>query len=407
LAGSLGDRLPVEHQRLLERALSQTHEHAIVLLDPRGTVLAWLGAGPRVFGYSANEIEGEDFALLFTEEDVAKGVHEHELAVAASVGRQADDRWMRRKDGTQFWAMGSVTRICEEDRVQGYLKVLENRTDLRIQLDELERRGAGRPPDESLAALAHELRNALGPITNAVQLLQRAGTSAETQRTTLDILGRQTQALARLVNDLVDGVRIATGKMEVVAERIDLVAVVRSSMETMSPQAKGKGLELESIQIPGPIHVRADPVRLGQVLHNLVGNAIKYTPSGGRIWVLLTTEGREAVLRVRDRDRAGDAALGLRALHAGEPRVGRRPRARPGRRARSRERARGQHPGAKRGPRPRRRVHRPPAARRSGLGAPSASANERRVSAPGDPRIGAGGPCRTRTCDRAIMSRLL
>jgi PAS domain S-box-containing protein len=160
-------------------------------------------------------------------------------------------------------------------------------------------READRRKDEFLAMLAHELRNPLAPIRNALHLLRVSGAgpvAAEAR----DVMERQLTQLIRLVDDLLEVSRISRGKIELRRAPVDLAGVVASAVETSRPIIDGARHHLEIRLPPAPLHVEGDFVRLSQVVANLLNNAAKYTDPSGRIAVLLQREGAEAVIRVRD-----------------------------------------------------------------------------------------------------------
>src|SRR5687768_10735785 len=124
---------------LLRLMLDQARDHALILLDPDGVVVAWLASAERIFGYSAAEAVGRSFSVLFTPEDLARGLDRHEMEVARSVGKGEDDRWQVRQDGTRFWATGVLTALKDPaGRVVGFGKVLRDRTDVKAQIEALE-----------------------------------------------------------------------------------------------------------------------------------------------------------------------------------------------------------------------------------------------------------------------------
>ncbi|KGQ18836.1 Autoinducer 2 sensor kinase/phosphatase [Lysobacter dokdonensis DS-58] len=154
--------------------------------------------------------------------------------------------------------------------------------------------------DEFLAMLAHELRNPLAPVRNAIALLQTQGGTDERTRYLLDVLQRQTANLGRLVNDLLDVSRITRGLIEIDRARVDLRSVVDRAMESVQSAMDDKRHDVVCI-VPGrPAVVDGDPVRLEQVLVNLLTNACKYTDPGGRITVELRL--RESVVELSVRD---------------------------------------------------------------------------------------------------------
>jgi signal transduction histidine kinase len=152
-----------------------------------------------------------------------------------------------------------------------------------------------------LAVLAHELRNHLAPVHNAVELMARARGNAALIEPARDLLNRQVGQMVRLVDDLLDISRIASGKVQLRKERVELAGVVQTAVEAARPRIEAQALALTVTLPPEPVHLEAaDPARLAQVLANLLVNAAKYTPRGGRVWLTGWREGREVVLSVRD-----------------------------------------------------------------------------------------------------------
>jgi signal transduction histidine kinase/ActR/RegA family two-component response regulator len=169
---------------------------------------------------------------------------------------------------------------------------LERLTDRLVEAD--------RRKDEFLAMLAHELRNPLAPLRNAAYLLQQPGLDQPALERAGEMMGRQVQQLGRLVDDLLDLSRIARGKMQLRWEWVDLGQVARRAAESGRPLIESRRQAL-TVSLPNsPVRLWADPTRLEQVLTNLLNNAIRYTPEEGRIWLTATTEGGEAIIRVRD-----------------------------------------------------------------------------------------------------------
>ncbi len=158
---------------------------------------------------------------------------------------------------------------------------------------------AGRHKDEFLATLAHELRNPLAAILNGLQILQM---TADPQRAgrVQEMIGRQTQHLVRLVDDLLNVSRISRGQIELRKERVQLATIVQSAVETSSPAIEASGHQLVVTLPPEPLALHADPARLTQILANLLNNSAKYTERGGRLWLTAERDGGDVVLRVRD-----------------------------------------------------------------------------------------------------------
>jgi PAS domain S-box-containing protein len=157
-----------------------------------------------------------------------------------------------------------------------------------------------RRKDEFLAMLAHELRNPLAPIRNAVQILRVKGPPVAELQWARDVIDRQVQQMTRLVDDLLDVSRITRGRIELRKERVDLVTVVKSAVEASHPLIEKGGHELTVTIPPEPIHLEADLARLSQVLSNLLNNAAKYTDLGGRIDLTAERQNEHVLIRVKD-----------------------------------------------------------------------------------------------------------
>ena len=154
-------------------------------------------------------------------------------------------------------------------------------------------RRANRAKDEFLAILAHELRNPLAPIRNAVEVLKLAAPDNAGVSRAGGIIDRQVTYLARLVDDLLDAARIARGKLALKSERVDLQAVVQQAIETCRPLLLAAQHELVVTFRDEPCFVAGDSMRLAQVVSNLITNAAKFTAAGGRIEVILDRSRRQ------------------------------------------------------------------------------------------------------------------
>jgi signal transduction histidine kinase/CheY-like chemotaxis protein len=154
--------------------------------------------------------------------------------------------------------------------------------------------------DRFLATLGHELRNPLGSISTALEVLSLQPRDAAKERRMLDIVARQVRQLARLVDDLLDLSKIERGKISVRPQRLDLVPLVRETTESHRPELESAGLHF-ALELPSePVWVDADSTRLAQVLSNLLGNAAKFTDAGGEVTVALEPRGTDVVVSVKD-----------------------------------------------------------------------------------------------------------
>ncbi|HEX7785282.1 MAG TPA: PAS domain S-box protein [Methylomirabilota bacterium] len=156
---------------------------------------------------------------------------------------------------------------------------------------------ANQAKDEFLAMLGHELRNPLGTLSNAVAVLKRLE-GDETTRHVVEIIGRQTAQLTHLVKDLLDIARVTSGKIDLQRRPVELRALVGRCLDALAHAGR---TDRHGVSVHGEaVHVAADPARLEQVVNNLLDNALKYTPPGGRIMVSVERADDTAVLRVRD-----------------------------------------------------------------------------------------------------------
>jgi signal transduction histidine kinase/ActR/RegA family two-component response regulator len=159
---------------------------------------------------------------------------------------------------------------------------------------------ADRRKDEFLATLAHELRNPLAPVRNALEVMRQAGDDPVAVEQTRAIIERQVGQMVRLIDDLLDVSRITRNALELRAVRVDLAAVVQSAVEISRPLIEAGGHHL-TLELPDrPIHLQADPTRLAQVFSNLLNNSAKYSEPNGRIVLAAERQGGEVVVAVRD-----------------------------------------------------------------------------------------------------------
>ncbi|NLD54139.1 MAG: PAS domain-containing sensor histidine kinase [Burkholderiaceae bacterium] len=295
------DRSP-EVRRLLEALDDQASGHTLLLIDPHGTIV-WANRGAeRILGCDKGSLIGRPSSALFVPDDVALGIPDHELAVARSQGSAEDERWTQRPDGSTFWATGLTYALTDEEgELIGYGKLFRNRTDwkeqqetLRNQLADLEARDTRK--NHVISTLAHELRNPLAPLTNATHLL-RGGAAVDYP---IQLIERQVGMLRRLVDGLLEATRASAGKVRLERERLVLQEVIRHATESVHTLIDQRGQQFDILMPPGPIELVGDCVRLQQVFGNLLHNAARYTPPGGRIWLQVTAEGEEAVVRVED-----------------------------------------------------------------------------------------------------------
>lgn len=291
----LQSRLAEEQYRLL---VGSVRDYAIFMLDPAGRVASWNAGAELIKGYRADEIIGRHFSVFYPSEALEAGWPDEELRIALREGRLQDEGWRVRKDGSRFWASVVITPLRDDDGSHiGFAKVTRDLTDQhRVKVLEDE----GRRMTTFLAMLGHELRNPLAPIANAVSVMQLEKVESENMRRCRDIIARQLAQLTRLVNDLLDIGRITSGKIRLDTRRLDLARTLADAMEVVEPDALARSqlLTLEGADQPCP--VQGDHARLVQVFGNLLANAVKFTPEGGKVVVKMECREGFAEVSVKD-----------------------------------------------------------------------------------------------------------
>ncbi|MEO5882494.1 MAG: response regulator [Caldimonas sp.] len=200
-----------------------------------------------------------------------------------------------------------LAEVTERRRAEEQLQDLNENLDRLVgertrALEQLEDelRDAGRRKDEFIATLAHELRNPLAPVRNAVELLRHQAEIPPPARQARDVIGRQVGVMSRLIDDLMDVSRINQGRIELRRERVDLAGVVELALESSRPGILESDHEL-ALRLPdSSVALDADPIRLSQVFVNLLTNAAKYTDRGGRIELAAEVQGAEVRIAVSD-----------------------------------------------------------------------------------------------------------
>lgn len=281
---------------LLRLLVDRVQDYAIFGLDPQGYVISWNVGAERIKGYRASEIIGKHFSTFYPEEALRTGWPQTELAIATRDGRFEDDGWRVRKDGSRFWANVVITALRDDKgNLRGFAKVTRDLSD-RKRMERIE--ADARQISEFVAMLAHELRNPLGPIRNAVDVALQS-TDPQRSRWALEVIGRQANHLTRLVDDLLDIGRITRGQIRLERRRVLLKDVVERALEATYPECEKRSHHV-TVEYRDDALVRGDAVRLTQVVTNLLSNACKYTPDGGRIEVFVGRDDKYGTVTIRD-----------------------------------------------------------------------------------------------------------
>jgi PAS domain S-box-containing protein len=291
-------RRRAEHERGWLAAIVESSEDAIVGKTLEGQITSWNPAATRLFGYAPEEVIGKPITILIPPE-----LHAEETRILARLraGERISHYETVRigRNGRRLEVSLTVSPIRDEaGRIVGASKIARDIGERKRQVRSLQE--ADRRKDVFLATLSHELRNPLAPIRSAAHLLCAADHDNPTLRTACEILDRQLRQLTRLVDDLLDVSRITTGGVQLVKERVDLSALLQTMQASLQPAFRAADQTLELSLPERPLYVEGDRTRLMQVLANLMTNANKYTPDGGRVEVLAERAGANVVVRVRD-----------------------------------------------------------------------------------------------------------
>ncbi|HYO75500.1 MAG TPA: ATP-binding protein [Thermoanaerobaculia bacterium] len=299
---------PRENDQTLRLLIERVEEYAIFMLDARGHVITWNAGAERIKGYSAADIIGQHFSIFYTPDDIASNKPARELEQAAATGKYEEEGWRLRKDGTQFWANVLITSLVESDgTLRGFAKVTRDMTERRNAQERLEHaleiaEAANRAKDEFLTTISHELRTPLTSILGWASLLRLGrDTPGELERG-LQSIEESAQVQARLVDDLLDYSRIATGNARLQFDPVDVDGVVSQAIDAIRPTAAAKNIDVR-FELPAErVQVLGDAARIQQILWNLLTNAVKFTPRNGSVTVTAKA-GDQLAIEVRDTGR--------------------------------------------------------------------------------------------------------
>jgi PAS domain S-box-containing protein len=288
---------PLPPQELLA-AIVASSDDAIISKTLDGIITSWNAGAERLFGYTAAEAIGKSILILIPEDR-----KEEETMILGRLqrGERIDHFQTLRvtKDGRPVDISLTISPIRNETgQLVGASKVARDITLQKSAQRELEEADVRK--NEFLALLAHELRNPLGPIRHAATILRARSPSPEDLRWATNIIDRQTLHMTRLVDDLLDVSRITRGTIELRRERVDLANILKAAVEASSALIERARHQLRVSAPAGPLYVEGDPIRLVQIVTNLLDNAAKYTDPGGQIWLSAEQEGEDAVIRVKD-----------------------------------------------------------------------------------------------------------
>lgn len=267
------------------RNIIEKNADGILVVRHDGTIRYVNPAATRLLNRPAADLVGEYFGIPI----LAGNTTEVDLPLSGSEIRVAEMRVVETEWEGEPALLASLRDISDRKRLE---------EELRQKIDELAL--ADQRKDEFLAMLAHELRNPLAPILNAVHIMRLRGNDHELREKMRDVVEQQVRCMARLVDDLLDVSRITSGKIQLRKEPLTLSTIVHRSIETVRPLIVAKGHDLFVSLPEEKVVIWADPLRIEQVLNNLLSNAVKYTDKGGVIHLEATADAAEIAIRVKD-----------------------------------------------------------------------------------------------------------
>jgi PAS domain S-box-containing protein len=301
------DRKRAEADRQKFVTLVENSSDFISMTDLQGVPFFINRAGLEMVGLDDLEhARRVPIADYFFAEDQPRHLEEFFPPVLESGHGAIDVRIRHLKTGAERWMAYKVLTIPDAaGRPMAFATVSQDVTERRRMADDLAE--ASRRKTEFLALLAHELRNPLAPISNAVRALRVGHGDAKVARAALGMFERQVGQLGRLVDDLLDLSRVTRGKIVLRKQPVELVPIVEQAVEATRARYGSLDQELTVTLPTQPVYLSCDPARLAQVIGNLLNNACKFTDPHGHIGLTVTHEGAQAVVRVRD-DGIGIAA---------------------------------------------------------------------------------------------------
>ena len=250
------------------------------------------------YGWSREELVGNSIELLLPEHERHRTAELRQRCRGAESVRNVETV-RRTKSGVTQPILLTLSLLTDEtDRPIAIASIAKDITDRKHA--ELQCREAVQRRDQFLAMLSHELRNPLGAVLNASYVLERNCKSKGSCKQPCRVIERQTHLMARLLDDLLDVSRVMQGKIDIRLEPCDLRKAVEAALEVVRPQIDGRDQEFLVDVEPTPLIVNGDLTRLQQIQVNLLNNAMKYTPAGGKIWYSVKPEGQHVEIRVRD-----------------------------------------------------------------------------------------------------------
>jgi PAS domain S-box-containing protein len=300
------DQIRLEKEILFERVVADAKDLAIFVISPEGIIQSWNDGAKRIKQFTADEVIGRHYRMLFREEDRQAGRPEHNLKMALANGRFEEKWWRIRKDGSLWWADVVLTPIhSASGKLLGFSKVVRDLTEKKRIEDALlaaiqEAESANKLKSTFVANMSHEIRTPLGAILGFAELLKDSQIQDVERESIYQIIERNGKVLLRIVDDILDVSRIEAGKLEIQLVSTPVRQLLTDVIAMFEAKAVNKGISLDlDLEEKVPDYVVTDPIRLRQILGNLVGNAVKFTDRGGiRVLVRSYSQSKSTGLEV-------------------------------------------------------------------------------------------------------------
>jgi len=289
--------LPLENSAARLAAIVASSDDAIVSKDLNGRITSWNAAAERMFGWSADEVIGKSITIIIPADRQAE---EEYVLSQIRQGLIVDhfETVRQRKDGSTLNISVTISPIHGPDgTVIGASKIARDVTEqLRLRQAAEE---ANRMKDEFLATLSHELRTPLNTVLGYATMLENGMVDEDQRSKAIEVIHRNAEVLNHLVGELLDTSRIVTGKIRLDVAQTDLSSLLIEAVDNIRPAVTARGIEFDVLIAPG-VQIIGDRDRLRQIIWNLLTNAVKFTPGGGRIDLRLSTKRSMAEIVVRD-----------------------------------------------------------------------------------------------------------
>ncbi|MBK6544446.1 MAG: PAS domain S-box protein [Saprospiraceae bacterium] len=307
-----------ENEKILKRKYIPTSEfysqiidslqdYSIFTLDKEFNINSWSYGSTKIFGYETDEVIGEPFDLIFTEEDIKNGIPKKEIEIALKEGKATDNRWHISKDKSLFYAYGLVFPLIGLDgEMLGYVKILRDLTErkksedaIKTYVKELEELNSHK--ESVLAILSHDLRSPLSAIIGTAKYLKSNFHKMKTEVISemLELLHKSTTDELEMLDYLVEWARIKYASEVFSPKKLNLIEYIDKVFFTLKETASLKVINLHH-EIPENTTVFADGKMLLSIIQNIISNAIKHTQNGGSIAVSSKIKNNKIIIQIKD-----------------------------------------------------------------------------------------------------------